>query len=178
MRQITGARAAVAGLGLVLGAVTPGAVTPGAVTLAALAAPAAAQQGDATGLWLTEGGKAKVRIAPCSSFPAVVSAAPDQLCGAIEWLAEPDTEAGTPKTDRNNPDERLRDRPILGLLMLTGFRPAEEPGSWDGGRIYNPEDGETYRSTMTLRDGGARLEVRGYVGLPVFGKSQLWTRSE
>ncbi len=60
--------------------------------------------------------------------------------------------------------------------MLWDFKPAEgERGAWDGGRIYNPEDGETYRSTMTL-DGNGTLRVRGYVGAPIFGRSQTWTR--
>lgn len=140
------------------------------------AQPARADQG-AEGIWLTEGGRGKVRIAPCGEFPGLRGAS-DDLCGAIVWLQEPDNAAGQPKTDRNNPEPALQDRPIVGLPILAGFKPAAEPGRWEGGRIYNPEDGETYKSTLALRNGGAQLEVRGYVGLPIFGKSQVWTRGE
>ena len=99
----------------------------------------------------------------------------EKICGRIVWLKEPLNDKKQPKTDLNNPDEALRARKIIGLPLLTGFVPADKANKWEGGRIYNPEDGETYKSTMTLIEGG-KLEVRGYVGLPIFGKSQVWTR--
>jgi uncharacterized protein (DUF2147 family) len=133
-----------------------------------LAAPGAAAQAAVLGTWATEGGKSHVEITPCEPDAA-------KLCGVIVWLKEPLDDAGAPKRDRNNPDAALRERPILGLPLLAGFAAGGEPDVWEGGRIYNPEDGETYRCTMTLL-GDGRLEVRGYVGLPLFGKSQVWTR--
>ncbi|MDP6689178.1 MAG: DUF2147 domain-containing protein, partial [Alphaproteobacteria bacterium] len=51
----------------------------------------------------------------------------------------------------------------------------EEANVWNDGTIYNPEDGEIYSCTMTLVD-GRTLKVRGDVGLPLFGKTQVWTR--
>lgn len=143
-----------------------------------LAALPARAEPQVTGTWLTESGKGKVRIAPCVKLAGMSGVPAQQLCGAIVWLAEPLNDAGQPKTDGNNPDEALRQRPILGLPILTGFEPGDEAGVWDGGRIYNPEDGETYKSVINLKDDGAKLEVRGYVGLPMFGQSQVWTRSE
>ena len=92
-------------------------------------------------------------------------------------MEKPVNEAGNPHTDRNNPDTALQDRPIMGLPILTGFDPGDAANVWDDGQIYNPEDGETYNSVMSLKDGGDKLEVRGYVGLPIFGQSQVWTRS-
>lgn len=117
------------------------------------------------GTWLTEGGKSHVRIDDCG----------DKLCGEIVWLKEPLDDAGEPKTDNNNPDKSLQDRPILGLPLLQGFSNGDEPNVWEGGTIYNPEDGDTYKSIMTLLSAN-ELKVRGYVGISLFGKSQVWTR--
>lgn len=123
------------------------------------------------GLWETpegKGGKAHVKIEPCAG----------KLCGHIVWLELPNDKEGRPKTDRRNSDASLRVRPILGLPLLNGFLPdPERPDRWIEGRIYNPEDGEIYRSTMTLGPDGT-LDVRGYVGLPLLGKSQVWKRVE
>lgn len=132
----------------------------------ALLPAGAALAADPLGVWVTEGGKSHVEIVPCA----------DKLCGSIVWLREPLNDEGVEKTDRNNPDEGLRQRPILGLPLLTGFTANGEADRWDGGKIYNPEDGEIYSCTLTLVD-GATLKVRGYVGLPLFGKTQIWTRS-
>jgi uncharacterized protein (DUF2147 family) len=116
------------------------------------------------GTWSTEGGKSHVEIVPCGS----------QLCGRVVWLKEPLDEAGSPKTDRSNPEAGLRTRPILGLPLLSGFVPAGD-GRWADGSIYNPEDGGTYNCTLTVLDADT-LRVRGYVGLPLFGKTQVWNR--
>ena len=137
-----------------------------AFCLAFLGGPAAAA--DVPGTWATAEEKSRIEIVACAD-------AQEKLCGSIVWLKEPYDDAGQPKTDRNNPDPALRSRPIIGLPLLSGFAKAAEPGVWEDGRIYNPEDGDTYSCTMTLLDDG-RLEVRGYVGLPLFGKSQIWTR--
>lgn len=124
--------------------------------------------GDIFGRWATEEEKSHVEIVACPD-------APEQLCGTIVWLKEPNDEAGQPKTDKNNPDEALRDRPIIGLKLLNGFIAAQVPNAWEDGKIYNPEDGELYSCVMTLMEDGS-LEVRGYVGIPLLGQSQIWTR--
>jgi len=117
------------------------------------------------GRWQTEGGKSHVQIYACGA----------QLCGRIVWLREPLGKDGQPKVDLRNPDQSMRARKIVGLQMLWNFAKASDPNKWDGGRIYNPENGETYKSTLTLRRDG-KLEVRGYVGLSLFGQSQYWER--
>lgn len=121
------------------------------------------------GLWETpegKGGKAHVQIDSCA----------DKLCGRIVWLELPNDKQGRPKTDRRNTDAAQRDRPILGMPLLSDFVPdPDRADRWVEGRIYNPEDGEIYRSTMTLSANGT-LEVRGYVGVPLLGKSQVWRR--
>ncbi len=124
----------------------------------------AAAQGIPFGQWVTEGGKSRVEVFDCAG----------QVCGKIVWLEEPNEEDGTPKIDDENPDQALRARPLMGLRMIEGFV-AIGPTNWAQGTIYNPEDGKSYASTMKLVD-DQTLTVRGYVLLPLFGKSQTWTR--
>jgi uncharacterized protein (DUF2147 family) len=119
----------------------------------------------ALGLWSTEGGKSRVEIFDCAG----------KLCGKIVWLKEPLDDQGKEKVDRENPDEALKGRKILGLALLSDFVAEGDSGrQWTDGRIYNPEDGQTYKCNMELQDDG-KLKVRGYVGLPLFGKTQIWT---
>lgn len=117
------------------------------------------------GIWATVEGKSHVEITPCG----------EKFCGSIIWLKEPLDEKGDPKLDTNNPDATLQNRSILGLPLLVNFAAGDEVDVWENGSIYNPEDGELYSCTMTLLD-GKTLKVRGYVGLPLFGKTQIWTR--
>jgi uncharacterized protein (DUF2147 family) len=143
----------------------------GGITLALAAfglagSPPAAAQGPAAivGTWLTENGRSHVRIAPCG----------DKLCGTIVWLKEPNQPDGAAKVDSKNPDPAKRARPILGLPILWDFV-AVSATEWESGRIYNPEDGDTYRCIMQLQADGT-LRVRGYVGVSLLGKTQIWTR--
>lgn len=73
---------------------------------------------------------------------------------------------GTPVTDLNNPDETLRQRPVLGLNLLNGYRYRGK--KWQG-EIYDPESGKTYSSRMTV--GGGELKLRGYIGTPLLGRT-------
>ncbi|HTI97245.1 MAG TPA: DUF2147 domain-containing protein [Rudaea sp.] len=67
-----------------------------------------------------------------------------------------------------------RDRPVLGMTILWNFRRDGE--HWDGGEVLDPESGDIYRATLRLRDDGTNLEVHGYIGIPLLGRSQVWTR--
>jgi uncharacterized protein (DUF2147 family) len=122
-------------------------------------------QSSAVGLWLTQSGNAAVEVADCGH---------GVLCGKIAWLRDPLDEVGKPKTDRNNPAADLKSQKLCGLLMVGNFE-ASGPNRWGNGFIYNPEDGKTYASEMELKSADV-LAVRGYVGIPLFGKSQTWTR--
>ena len=131
-----------------------------------LAGTAQADHASAIGVWFAEGGKSKVEIYHCG----------EKLCGKITWLKEPLADDGKDKVDTNNPDQTMQSRKIIGLNLLNDFVPDEyEKHGWTNGKIYNPEDGETYSCNMELLDNG-NLKVRGYVGLPLFGKTQIWTR--
>ena len=127
----------------------------------------AAFAGTAIGVWATEGGKSHVAITKCEEET--------KLCGHIIWLKEPLNDEGKPRHDANNPDVAVQARPIIGLPLLANFVPGDEDDVWSDGTIYNPEDGEIYSCTMSLLDANT-LKVRGYVGLPLFGKTQVWTR--
>ena len=63
---------------------------------------------------------------------------------------------------------------IVGMEILSHMKP--DGDHWSGGEILDPENGKTYRATLTLADGGRKLIVRGYIGLPLFGRSQTWLR--
>jgi len=76
--------------------------------------------------------------------------------------------------DSRNPDPALRTRPVLGLAILRDFR-QEKDGSWSGGTVYDPEDGRTYRGTLSL-DREGRLRMRGYVGISLFGRTEILVR--
>lgn len=115
------------------------------------------------GLWQTEQGKAVVKVYPCGEL----------FCGRILWLKEP-VKDGAPVADGENPVDSLRSRPVLGLLIMEGFRD-DGDGEWTGGSIYDPESGDTYSAKMILQD-ERTLELRGYVLIPLFGRSEIWTR--
>ena len=75
---------------------------------------------------------------------------------------------GEPRVDVNNPDESLRGRPLLGLNIVLGYRFGDD-GGWQG-QIYDPESGKVYSSKMKVgREGN--LEMRGYIGIPLFGRT-------
>lgn len=94
--------------------------------------------------------------------------------GKIAWLKKPDVD-GKPKVDARNPDESKRNRPIIGLVLLKGF---EKDGSneYTDGTIYDPKNGKTYSCKMTLN--GNELDVRGYVGISMIGRTTKWVRAE
>jgi uncharacterized protein (DUF2147 family) len=101
--------------------------------------------------------------------------------GRIIWLKvplypgdDPKGMAGKPKIDRENPDHAKRDRPLLGMVMVWGFTPEGE-NLWENGFIYDPRNGKTYKCKMTLKSDDV-LDVRGFIGVSLFGKTNTWTR--
>ena len=99
----------------------------------------------------------------------------EKYFGKIIWLKEPnDPSTNKPKLDAKNPNASLRGRALMGLNVMTGFE-FDGGNVWDEGKIYNPEDGKEYSCKMTLKDPNT-LDVRGYVGISLIGKTQTWTR--
>lgn len=99
----------------------------------------------------------------------------DNYFGKLVWLKEPnDPTTNKPKLDTKNPDAKMQSRPLMNLNIMTGFE-FDGGDVWDEGKIYNPEDGKTYSCKMTLKNPNT-LDVRGYVGISLIGKTQTWTR--
>ena len=115
------------------------------------------------GLWLNQEGTAHVQISRTGST----------YTGKIVWLKEP-TENGRPRTDKNNPEAAKRAMPLMGLVILKDFVFDADDTEWTDGTIYDPKNGKTYSCTMTLEDG--RLNVRGYIGISLIGRTAVWTR--
>jgi uncharacterized protein (DUF2147 family) len=64
------------------------------------------------------------------------------------------------------------------MQILRGLKPTDDKARWDGGEILDPNKGKIYKSRITLIDGGKKLEMRGYIGAPLLGRTQVWIRTE
>jgi uncharacterized protein (DUF2147 family) len=148
---------------------TPGARAAAAAALllgcCAPAGPAQAASAAPLGLWWAEGGAAQVEIRACR----------DQLCGRVAWLRSPFGDDGCGLRDENNPAPSNRSRPVLGMDILQGLSAEGDDGEWTGGTIYDPATGNTYSCRMTVHDDDT-LSIRGYVGVPLLGRTTKWFR--
>lgn len=129
--------------------------------LATLSFAASAQEPGIAGYWATGTQGVIVRIEPCDG----------SVCGRLVALRP-----GGLTEDLNNDDESLRVRRLCNLVILEGFR-QESPTEWVDGEVYDPESGNTYSGSMTLESADT-LDLRGYVGIPLFGRTETWTRTE
>lgn len=122
-----------------------------------------AQQADAIlGEWYTTERDAKIEIYKEGKTYA----------GKIVWLEQP-TENGKPILDANNSDKSKRTRPILGIKLIEGFQFAN--GVWENGKIYDPRNGKYYSSVIKKKNSDV-LEVRGFVGFSMIGRTVEWYR--
>jgi len=139
------------------------------IVIVALLKPVFAQTnaGDVIiGVWETGSGKARVKIIKSGNY----------YYGRIVWLREPNNEEGKPKVDKNNPDETLRQTPLLGLRMLKSFE-FKGDNLWEEGTIYDPESGSTYNCKINLEDTNT-MNIRGFIGISAFGRTDVWKRIE
>ncbi|BEV72181.1 MULTISPECIES: DUF2147 domain-containing protein [unclassified Paludibacterium] len=74
----------------------------------------------------------------------------------------------------DNCEGALKGKPVMGMTMLWGLK--QDGNSWSGGRILDPKSGKVYSAKMTVIDGGKKLEVRGFLGISLLGRSQVWER--
>jgi len=124
----------------------------------------AQQAGDIKGIWVNSKKDIRVEIYQVG----------DKYFGKINWSADMYAPDGkTPNKDVKNPDPKLNQREITSINILSGF--SFTGGEWTGGEIYDPRSGKTYKGSLKLRDGS--LEIRGYIGSPIFGKTTSWTKA-
>lgn len=93
--------------------------------------------------------------------------------GKLIYLKDPKDENGKAKVDAKNPNSNLKTRPILGLQLLNNFN--YDDGTWEDGTIYDPKTGKTYSCKITM-NGKDKLNVRGYVGISLIGRTDVWTK--
>jgi uncharacterized protein (DUF2147 family) len=96
------------------------------------------------------------------------------LQGKIEQLFREPNEDPAPKCDKC--DDARKDQPVLGMTILSGLK--KDGDEYAGGEILDPNNGKVYKSKMHLTEGGKKLSVRGYIGVPMLGRSQVWVRQE
>ncbi len=132
----------------------------------------AADANEIVGYWKVESNEAIIHI----------YARDGKYFGNIAWLRDPvygtnegQDWAGKPVVDRNNPDASQRNRPILGLEILSGLIFEDDEG-WENGKIYNSDDGRVYQCKVWLAD-IKTLKFRGFIGIPLLGKTTTWTRT-
>jgi len=118
------------------------------------------------GTWLTQDGSTRVQFRSCAQ---------DQ-CGYIVWLREPvDPATGKARQDKFNSDDSLKNRPLLGLLLISDIA-ATTAGAWEG-TLYNPRDGNSYKGKLTDL-GGGRLQLQGCALLGLICKTEVWTHAD
>lgn len=115
------------------------------------------------GKWLNKDGDAHIQIYKTGN----------KYSGKLVWLKNPNNEQGKAKTDTHNPDANLRGRAISGLEILKGFNYDDK--TWEDGTIYDPKSGKTYSCKMTM-SGNDKLNVRGFIGISIMGRTDVWTR--
>lgn len=118
---------------------------------------------DIIGIWLSSNGQGKIQIYKEG----------DHYFGKLYWMKEPNGPKGNPKLDVNNPDPALRNKPLLGAVILRNFK--HDDGEWNGGRIYDPQNGKEYKSFIKLKD-PQTLSLRGYIGISLLGRTEVWKR--
>lgn len=95
--------------------------------------------------------------------------------GKILWVRDSLDEAGKPKLDKNNSNEALRKKPIIGLQILSNLK--FQNGEWVDGSIYDPENGNNYSCKAYLN--GSKLDLRGYImGMPFLGRTTQWRKKQ
>jgi len=138
-----------------------------AATLAA--SLAWAQDASPVGLWKT--------IDDASGKPTALIRITDnqgELQGKIEKLFRSPEEDQHPKCSLCQ--DARKDQPMIGMTILTGLR--KHGDEYSGGEILDPKNGKVYKSKLSVHEGGRKLEVRGYIGVPMLGRSQVWLRQE
>jgi len=126
---------------------------------------------DILGTWFNQAKDAKIDVIQCGN----------DYCGKTVWLKEPDYPAGsklgtpgTPKLDHYNLDPAHKKDPLMGMQIMQGFQ-FSGGNLWKNGKIYDPDSGKTYSAQATLMSHD-QLNLRGFIGISMFGRTEKWTR--
>jgi uncharacterized protein (DUF2147 family) len=138
-----------------------------AASFASFATAASAQENSPVGVWKTiddNSGKPRslVRITENNG----------ELRGKIEKLFLEPGENQNPVCEKC--EGNLKDQPIVGMTILTGLK--KDGDEYNGGKVLDPGNGKVYNSKLSLADGGKKLNMRGYIGMPMLGRTQTWIR--
>ncbi|MDE1193528.1 MAG: DUF2147 domain-containing protein [Arachidicoccus sp.] len=123
-----------------------------------------AQKVSIEGTWFNEEKDGKIEI---------YKAKDGKYYGKLIWIKDPIVN-GKPKLDDKNSDESLRNRELVGLLILKSF--SADGDIFSGGTIYDPKSGKTYSCKITPKNNNT-LSIRGYIGISLFGRTTVWTRT-
>ena len=138
------------------------------ILLFALCLPLLAQsEKDITGKWYTSDKASIIQITKTTA---------GTYQGKIVWLKDANDENGKPKEDHKNPDKKLRSRPLMNLVILTGLT-QKKTDTFDGGKIYDPKSGNTYSCKAEFSDANT-LKLRGFIGVSLIGRTDIWTRAK
>jgi uncharacterized protein (DUF2147 family) len=118
---------------------------------------------DILGKWLNSSGEGQIEIYKKG----------EKYYGKLAWIKDPNNENGKPKTDFKNPNANLRAKPVLGLEIVKDF--VYEDGKWVDGKVYDPKTGKSYSGNMSLESAN-QLNMRGYVGISIIGRTEVWKR--
>jgi uncharacterized protein (DUF2147 family) len=123
---------------------------------------------DILGIWYNEERTAKLQIYKEN----------DHYFGKIVWLkVTMDTITGKPRTDKYNPDDKLKNVPLMGLVIVKNFA-FDGEAEWKGGTIYDTKNGKTYNSYMKFGADNNVLKLRGYIGISLLGRTTTWFRTK
>ena len=123
-----------------------------------------AQSDDILGIWLEEKKESKIEVYKKDN----------SFFGKIIWLKEPLDEDGKIKLDKKNPNNSMRENPINGLVIMKDLK-YKKKGEWSDGEIYDARSGKTYSLEVYMKNVN-KLDLRGYLGFTLFGKTTTWTR--
>jgi uncharacterized protein (DUF2147 family) len=132
--------------------------------LAAGAATGRAEATELDGFWMDSNGEVVLEVDPCG----------DDMCAKVVWLRLPYGPDRKPLKDFRNPDAALQNREVCGLRVIDGFK-KQPDGTWGGGNVYVPDLGMSFSGYAQILN-PKQIEVRGYVLLPMFGSTEVWSR--